>query len=63
MCGLNIFRIMNSFPKLVQKVVTKRTFNMKVHHIVPLNYWLTGHLENFKINLRNIILTNTESSI
>ena len=29
---------------------------MKVYHIVPLNYWLTGHPENFKksdyINLK-----------
>ena len=37
--------------KLVQKVVTKRTSNMKVSYVIPLNYWLTGQPENFKIKL------------
>ena len=37
---------MHSFPKIVQKVVEKETWN-----IIPLNDRLTGHPENFKIKL------------
>ena len=37
------------FQKLMQKVVTKRTSNMKVYYIIPPNYWLTGHPGHFKI--------------
>ena len=35
--------------KLVQKAVKKRTSNMKVYYIIPKNYRLTGHPENFKM--------------
>ena len=39
------------FQKLVQKVVKKRTTNIKVYYIIPLNDRLPGHPENFKIKL------------
>ena len=38
------------FQKLVQKLVIKRTSNMLVYYIIPLNYWLAGHSENLKSN-------------
>ena len=47
----NFFRIMTLFEKLLPKVVKKRASNMKVYYIIPLNYQLTGHPENFKIKL------------
>ena len=47
----NFFRTMHSFQKLVQKVAKTRTSNMNVYYIIPLNYRLTGHSENFKIKL------------
>ena len=28
---------------------------MKVYYIIPLNYWLTGYLKNFKIKLETRI--------
>ena len=40
------FALCTLFQKLVQKVAKKRTWN-----IIPLNDWLTGHPENFKIKL------------
>ena len=46
-----LFELCTILPKLVQKVVKKRTSNMKVYYIIPLSYQLTGHLENFKIKL------------
>ena len=45
------FELCTLFQKLVQKVVGKRTPNMIVIYIIPLNYQLTGHPENFKIKL------------
>ena len=45
------FKLCTLFQKLVQKVVKKGTSNMKVYYIIPLNYRLTGHPENFKIKL------------
>ena len=42
---------MHSFPKTGAGVVKKQASNMKVYYIVPLNYRLTGHPENFKIKL------------
>ena len=45
------FELCSLFKKLVQKVVKKRTLNMKVYCIIPLNYRLTGDPENFKIKL------------
>ena len=42
---------MHSFPKMVQKAVKNRTWDMKVYYIIPKNYRLTGHLENFKMKL------------
>ena len=42
---------MLSFRKIGAEVVKKRTSNMKVLHIIPLNYRLTGHPQNFKIKL------------
>ena len=47
----NLFRTMHSFPKTGAGVVKKQASNMKVYYIVPLNYRLTGHPENFKIKL------------
>ena len=35
----------------MQKVLKKRTSNMKVYYIILLNYQFTGHPENFKIKL------------
>ena len=37
------------FRKLLKH--KKGTFNMKVNYIILLNYWLTGHTENFKAKL------------
>ena len=34
-----------------RKLLKKRTWNMKVYYIIPLNYQFTGHPENFKIKL------------
>ena len=45
------FELCTLFQKLVQKVVKKRTTNMKVYCIIPLNYLLTGHSQNFKMKL------------
>ena len=45
------FELCTLFQKLVQKVVKKRTSNMKVYYIIPLNNQSTGHPENFKIKL------------
>ena len=42
--------IISLFQKLVQKVV-KRTSKLKVKYIIPLNYRLNEHPENFKIKL------------
>ena len=39
------------FQKLVQKVVKKGTTNMKVYHVIPLKYWLSGNPDNFKTTL------------
>ena len=45
------FKLCTLFLKLVLKVVKKRTSNIKVYYVIPLNYRLTGHPENFKIKL------------
>ena len=45
------FELSTLFQKLVQKVVEKETSNKKVYYIIPLNYRLAGHPENFKIKL------------
>ena len=45
------FELCTLFQKLLQKVVTKRTSDMKVYYTIPLNYWLTRHPENFKSKL------------
>ena len=45
------FELCTLFQKLVQKAVKKRTLDMKLYYIIPLNYQLTGHPENFKIKL------------
>ena len=45
------FKLRTLFQKLVQKVVKKETLNMKVYCMIPLNYRLTGHPENFKMKL------------
>ena len=45
------FELCTLFQKLLQKVVKKRTSNMKVYYIIPPNYQLTGHPENFKVKL------------
>ena len=51
-CSFTIyFELCTLFQKMVPKVVQKRTWNMKVYYINPLNYQLTGHPENFKIKL------------
>ena len=39
------------FQKLVLKVVKKETSNMEVYYIIPLNYQLAGHPENFKVKI------------
>ena len=44
-------KVVSLFQKLVQKVIKKRTSNMKLYYIIPLNYCLTGHPEDFKIKL------------
>ena len=43
------FELCTLFQKLVLKVVKKRTSNMKLYDIIPLNYRLNGHPEIFKI--------------
>ena len=45
------FELCTLLQKLVQKVVNQKTSNMTVYYIIPLNYQLTGHPENFKIKL------------
>ena len=40
----NFFRVMHSFPKTGAE-------NMKVYYIIPLNYRLARHSENFKTKL------------
>ena len=45
------FELWTLFQKLMQNVVKERTSNIKVYYIIPLNYRLTGHPENFKIKL------------
>ena len=41
---------MHLFPKTgAYKAIKIRTANMKVYFIIPPNYRLTGHPENFKI--------------
>ena len=45
------FELCALFQKQVQKHVKKRTSNMKVYYIIPLNYQLTGHPEILKIKL------------
>ena len=47
----NFFQIMHSFPEIVAEVVRKQTSNVEVYYIIPLNYRLTGHPKNFKIEL------------
>ena len=42
---------MYSLPKTGAESCLKRTSNMKVYYIIPLNYRLTRHPENFKIKL------------
>ena len=37
------------------KLLKRRTLNMKIYYIIPLNHQSTGHPENFKINLINKI--------
>ena len=45
------FELCTLFQKLVQKAAKNKTSNMKVYHIIPKNYRLTGHPENFKMKL------------
>ena len=45
------FELCTPSQKLVQKTVRKGNFNMKVYYIIPLNYWMTGNPENFKVKL------------
>ena len=48
---LHFFQIMVSFPKTSAESCYKRTSNMKVYYIIPLNSRLTGDTENFKIKI------------
>ena len=47
---------MHSFPKTGAESCLKRTSNMKVYYIIPLNYQLTGNPENFKMKLYYLYL-------
>ena len=42
---------MHSFPKTGTESCGNRIQNMNVYYIIPLNYRLTAHPENFKIKL------------
>ena len=50
-CRFAIYSELCSILTFLQKVVKKRTSNVKVYYIIPLNYFFTGHPENFKIKL------------
>ena len=44
------FELYTLFQKLEQKIVKKRTLNMKVYYIILLSYQFTEDLENTKSN-------------
>ena len=45
------FELCTLFQKLAQRLIKKRNSTMTVCYIIPLNYRLTEHPENFKIKL------------
>ena len=54
---------MHSFPKTGAGVVKKQASNMKVYYIVPLNYRLTGHPDNFKFQNQTILFVRKIKSL